>query len=417
MQTKVVLLLLLISSACFSQNISQFTISGNQKTKTSFLKKIIQTQNNTILDSAAIEKDIQKIIRLPGIAYAYYKVETNPDNSYSVQYIVEENFSILPSVNFYTTNENEFAYRLGLYEFNALGRNIQLGGFFQRDIFNSYGIVFKAPYLFSPSLGVAISHQNLITLEPLYFSDGIADYKYQNISFEALLLYHPSVNHKFEIGANYFTEKYQYFSGFIDENVPQQLKIDKTLFKFLYQFSNVRSRYQYMQGLKSQFRFQFVDEVNTISPAFFIAVNDLFYYFQVGEKGTWASRFRIGFASNNDSPFAPFSLDNNINIRGVGNTIDRGTASIVLNTEYRYSFLDKKQVVLQSNVFIDTGTWREPGGGLNDFTKKENFKFYPGLGLRFIYKKIYNTILRIDYGHGISYKSTQGFVFGIGQYF
>jgi hypothetical protein len=37
--------------------------------------------------------------------------------------------------------------------------------------------------------------------------------------------------------------------------------------------------------------------------------------------------------------------------------------------------------------------------------------------LRFIHKKIFNAIFRIDYGFGISKNGTQGLVFGIGQYF
>jgi len=72
---------------------------------------------------------------------------------------------------------------------------------------------------------------------------------------------------------------------------------------------------------------------------------------------------------------------------------------------------------LQSNAFIDAGSWRNPGGDLGDFSKDDNIKVYPGFGLRFIHKKIYNAIFRIDYGYGITKNSSKGFVFGIGQYF
>ncbi|MEP2405093.1 MAG: outer membrane protein assembly factor, partial [Nonlabens ulvanivorans] len=52
-----------------------------------------------------------------------------------------------------------------------------------------------------------------------------------------------------------------------------------------------------------------------------------------------------------------------------------------------------------------------------DFTNSNNVRVYPGLGVRFMHKRIFNAILRIDYGVGITPGSTQGFVFGIGQYF
>jgi len=68
-------------------------------------------------------------------------------------------------------------------------------------------------------------------------------------------------------------------------------------------------------------------------------------------------------------------------------------------------------------VFIDAGSWRQPGGDFSDFGKSENIRVYPGLGLRFIHKKIYNAIFRIDYGVGITPNATKGLVIGIGQYF
>ena len=125
----------------------------------------------------------------------------------------------------------------------------------------------------------------------------------------------------------------------------------------------------------------------------------------------------MGLSSNDNTPFAPFSVDNNVNIRGVGNTIDRGTGVVVYNTEYRYTILDKNWFVLQGNAFVDAGSWRQPGGEFSDFVKSENIKIYPGLGLRFMHKKIFNAIFRIDYGYGITTNATRGFVFGIGQYF
>jgi mannose-6-phosphate isomerase-like protein (cupin superfamily) len=152
-------------------------------------------------------------------------------------------------------------------------------------------------------------------------------------------------------------------------------------------------------------------------PDFFIGWNDFFYFKRIGKNGNWANRLRLGLSTNDETPFAPFSVDNNLNIRGVGNTIDRGTGVIVVNTEYRHTLYEKNWFVLQGNAFIDAGTWRNPGGDFGDFSKDDNIKVYPGLGLRFIHKKIYNAIFRIDYGVGVTPNSSKGFVFGIGQYF
>jgi hypothetical protein len=334
-----------------------------------------------------------------------------------VVYGLEENFTIIPSLNVFTTNENEFAFRFGLYEFNGLGRNIAFGGFFQRDIFNSYGINFRAPYLFSRKLGIAINHQNLTTLEPVFLESGSSNYKYNNTSYEVLGMYEFDFNHRIEIGINYFAEGYNYQDGATDTIVPQDLNVDKLLYKTIYEYTSIHYFYQYLEGFKSTFNFQYVTTTDGSLPAFLIGRNDFNYYHRIGEKGNWASRLRFGLASNNDTPFAPFSVDNNLNIRGVGNTIDRGTGSLVLNTEYRHTLFEKDWFALQGNVFVDAGSWRNPGGNLDDFADSSNFRVYPGLGIRFIHKRIFNAIFRIDYGIGITRDATRGLVFGIGQYF
>ena len=79
--------------------------------------------------------------------------------------------------------------------------------------------------------------------------------------------------------------------------------------------------------------------------------------------------------------------------------------------------MDKDWFVLQSNAFIDAGSWRNPGGDLGDFSDDQNIRVYPGVGLRFIHKNIFNATFRVDYGYGVTSNSTSGFVFGFGQYF
>ena len=189
------------------------------------------------------------------------------------------------------------------------------------------------------------------------------------------------------------------------------------LIKGIYEYSDLKFNYQYISGFRSLLNLQYVKSTNTILPDFAIGWNDFFYYKRVGKKGNWANRLRLGLSTNDDSPFAPFSVDNNLNIRGVGNIIDRGTGVAVLNTEYRYTVYEKNWFILQGNAFIDLGSWRNPGGEIGDFGEAQNFRVYPGLGLRFMHKKIYNAIFRIDYGVGITSQATKGLVFGIGQYF
>ncbi len=367
--------------------VADLKIQGNKKLKSSFVKKISSIKSGAVLDSLQIEEDIIRLKRLPSVAHAYYQVFHSHDNLYNVFYNIEENFTIIPSINVYTTNDEEFAYRIGLYEFNLFGRNIAFGGFYQKDIYSSYAINFRAPNLFGKQYGLAINHQNLTTQEPVFFDNTTADYKYNNESLEILGLFEINFHHKIEFGINYFTEDYKYKFGATNPDVPLELNVHKLLYKGIYEYNNLDYSYQYVSGFKSRFNFQYVRSTSDMLPSFLIGWNDFFFFKRVGEKGNWANRLRVGLSTNDNTPFAPFSVDNNLNVRGVGNTIDRGTGVFLLNTEYRYTLYEKGWFILQGNVFIDAGSWRNPGGDFGDFIKSQNIRVYPGLGLRFIHKK------------------------------
>jgi outer membrane protein assembly factor BamA len=408
------------SIAFYSQHtIQDIVIEGLEKTKKHTIFKLLQTKIGSQLDSTTVGKDIVFIKRLPLVSNANFKVIFLDKDKCVVIVVIKENFTILPDINFWETIENRFSYRLGVYDYNFLGHNITLGGFYQNNGFDSYGINFNAPFLFSQKWGIAINHQNWKSEEPLFLNNETANYLYNNISFEVLGLFQLNLNNKFSFGINVFEENYQFLSG-ADLEIPKSLTLNKTLLKFVYQFNNINYNYQYLNGFKSQLYLQYVTTENDFQNEFLIAWNDFSFYKRIKAKGNWASRIRFGLASNDDSPFAPFALDNNINIRGVGFLVDRGTGVIVANTEYRHTIFDNKKFAVQTNAFFDAGTWRDPGGQLKDFFDVEKLRLYSGVGLRFISKKIYNATFRIDYGFrirdGISNK-TGGIVFGLGQYF
>jgi len=415
-----ILLLLLLSFTIGTaqQNVvTDVKIQGAKRTKTAFLEKLVGLKPGMDLDSVLMNEDMTRLKRLPSISHAYYQIFSSSEGGHNVYYNIEENFTLIPYANLFSSSNDDFAFRIGLQEFNLFGRNITLGGFYQYDNFSSYGVSVRAPYLFSRKIGLAVNFNDFTTQEPVFFDNTTADYRYNNRGFEVLGLYEFDFKNRIELGGSLFTEKYEYLFGATSPDVPQTLKVDKHLVKFIYNFDNVRYYYQYLGGFRSILNLQYVGSSEETLPKFVIGFNDFVYFRRMGQRGNWASRLRLGLASNIDTPFAPFTVDNNLNIRGVGNTIDRGTGAIVLNTEYRHTLIDKNWFVLQGNVFVDGGTWRNPGGDFNDFGDDRNIRIYPGIGLRFMHKRIFNAIFRIDYGYGITKDASQGIVFGIGQYF
>ena len=389
---------------------------GSKKMNKKFMTEFIQTKVSTTIDSLKLDNDVDALTRLNGISKVTYEVNTTNLGNYAVIYTIVEDFSIIPNLSLWTTDITT-AYRIGLYDFNFLGRNNTIGCFYQYNGVSSYGFNYSAPFLFNTKLGLEASFQKLGSIEPVFFESTKANYQYINTAGELLGVYRINYRNSIKAGFSYFNEDYLYQNGATSTNVPLALNVDKYLFKSSYLYDNLKYDYYLVKGFRNSSNFQLVKTNNDFQNSFVIGWNDLSYYKRVGVNGNWANRLRLGLSSNDVTPFAPFSVDNNINIRGVGNVIDRGTGTIVLNSEFRKTLFEKKWFVLQANSFIDAGTWRQPGENFGNFFNKKNIRIYPGVGLRFMHKTIFNAIFRIDYGYGISENGNKGIVFGIGQYF
>ena len=123
--------------------IASVEFKGAVKTKSSFLKKIIEVKHKEVLDSVKLDKDIIRLKRLPAISHAYYQVFlTNDKNQYNVFYTVEENFTVIPNLNIWTSTNNQFSYKIGLYDFNFLGHGVAFGGFYQNNGEDRYLVAF-----------------------------------------------------------------------------------------------------------------------------------------------------------------------------------------------------------------------------------------------------------------------------------
>jgi len=423
---KILLLgLLILGSNLFAQEqtISELQFSGLKKTKESFLRRLLKVKPNSTYDSLLVIKDIERLKRLPGIANASYEL-TGEGDAKSLTYKIEENFTIIPGLRIATANDGSFAYRLSVFEFNLFGNNQLLGAFYEKNVFNSYGAFWEHPFLFSDKVGLGFNYQNTTTQQPVFFQEGDKNYRFNAELFEGKFLFSFDFNNEAEAGVIYTKESYLFEEEDPLPNRPLSLQANKLIYKLGYRYVDLDIDYQYLDGFSSEFTGQYIDFQNgdetgtEFLDSFLSLRNDFTYYKKINKRGNWANRLRLAAAfGNEDSPFAPFTLDNQLNIRGVGNTVDRGTAAIVLNTEYRHTFYEKGWFVVQGNAFVDAGSWRTPGEDFSQLFDGSSTRLYPGVGVRFIHKRIFNAVFRLDYGFGIGEDATNGIVFGIGQYF
>jgi len=424
---KIVLFALLFASIISfgqEQKIEELNFTGLKRTKERFLRRLIQTKPNTTYDSITLALDIERLNRLAGIAKATYTLTKKPGGSLALTYNIVENFTIIPALRISQANDGSFAFRLSTFEFNFLGNNQLIGGFYEREVFDSYGAYWQNPFLFGNKVGLGFNYKEFSTQEPVFFSEGTKDYRFDNTILQGQVLFSFDFNNEAEFNVTFSDENYDFIGEDPIPDAPFNVQADRLIFEALYRYINVDIDYQYIDGISNEVSTEFFrflnggDQGEEFLGDFVSLRNDFIYYKKVKQRGNWASRVRLAaIVGNEDSPFAPFAVDNQLNIRGAGTTVDRGTASVVLNTEYRQTFYEKGWFVLQGNAFVDAGTWRSPGGDFSELFTGETARLFPGLGIRFIHKRIFNAVIRIDYGFGIGANATNGVTFGVGQFF
>lgn len=150
-------------SAIVAQNNNVGTISWNgvKKMNIKFMTEFIETKTNQPLDSLKLDNDVAALTRLNGVSKITYTVSKSDDENFNIIFTVVENWSILPNLQLWTTDETAAAYRIGIFDYNFLGRNNTIGGFYQHNGISSFGLFFSAPFLFSSNFGIESSFQKL----------------------------------------------------------------------------------------------------------------------------------------------------------------------------------------------------------------------------------------------------------------
>ena len=408
-----VLILLLIPLTAFSQQeIKEVKITGLKRTKENFIRHFITSQRGEVYDSLKVERDRQQIINLEIIGNVSIEKSMYEDGII-LTFHCTELINTIPIFALGKTNET-FWFRAGVQDANLGGKGNKVVAYYQYYDRHSGYLNYLATRIKNSPWGFSLNFIKWAIIEPLSYEQSVLSYDYNNLTSGFSVIHHLSFKENIECGVYGFQEEYS-----LREEVQDVIPIESVerkggLFKCIFRSNHIDFTTFYLQGFSIQLNTEIIRRAQDAS-LFFISFNDFKYFKRAGQKGNLATRFRIGLSSNEENPFAPFILDSYLNIRGVGNRVDRGTGSVIANVEYRHTFFDKNLVATQAVAFVDFGTWRKPGGNFSDFTDPHNMSTFSGLGLRFIYKRAFDTMLRVDYG--FNFNNSGGFVVGIGQYF
>ena len=410
-----IIVCLIFAQNTIGQMISSVEFSGFNKTKSSFLERHLKISKWIEYDQILIEEDIQKLYNLN--YYFDVKVDTviNEDGI-GVKFSAKEKITILPMLNFGGIKDN-FWIQLGAMDVHFLGKGAILGGLYTYYDRHSFIVFTEIPNIGNSKFGIKSSFQKYSSFEPVYFRNQSADYNYDNTTLELLGIYNFEFGNNLYAGLTYLDETYTKLTNddFLPE-VPRVFETEKWILKLNYEWNQVDYYSNYVDGFHFSSFFETV-----ITPgnenAFWKFLGIFRYYKRMANDHNFAFRLRGGISPNVESPFVPFVLDSYINIRGSGNKIARGISELVMNWEFRPKIKEYSWGNLQGAFFIDAGTWRPVGGTFSDMWKEKNMSVYTGLGIRVYVKRIYNMILRADYGFNVIHPDSNGPVFGLGQYF
>jgi outer membrane protein insertion porin family len=393
------------------QLVRAIEFNGLSKTKASFLQQYMTTSVGQMYDSVQLANDKQRLLNL-GILAAVGVEFTTEGSNLKLIFNCREMINTLPVFALGKT-EDTFWCKAGIQSLNLTGRGDELFAYYQYYDRHSIYINYATDRIGNSRWGTTASLIKWATVEPLNSESGISNYNYTNYTGYASAVRFLSFREALDFGVGVFNERFK--AQQIKENeLGEIVQGSKLLSKLIFKSNHLDYHSFYVNGIYNQFNVEFIhslDEARNFTTIF----NDFRFFKQIGKRFNWANRLRTGIATNDDNPFAPFVLDSYLNIRGVGNRVDRGTGSVVINTELRYTLFDRKILAAQGVGFFDFGSWRKPGGSFRDFNKSENMRAFSGVGFRMIYKQAFDTMLRVDYGY--DYSKNAGLVIGIGQYF
>ncbi len=397
--------------------IDQLQFEGLKKTQSSYLLYFLQSLPGTAITEEKIQADVQMLKNISGIGNANYKIDSTGKKTKLI-YEVQEVKTFLPIINFGGIEGNLW-FQAGFTDINWRGKGQSLSAYYQNnDRRHSGQIFYKIPWYRAKPWGGSASLTKWSSREPVFFPEGTVNYDYDNNSIALSVIRHFGYRRNLELGGTFFIEKYTKSElQFLDTPPgPATFKQPKYLSKLGYSEDFLNYHLFYLKGYSWRLTMQNV--YNTVDENWFNTLQFQGRSFKrFGERGNLAMRLRLAISTNNDTPFAPFVVDSHVNLRGVGNRIDRGTAQVVFNAEYRHTIHNSNRWAGQLVAFSDIGTWRNPGGDFSDLYNSEYFRHFIGGGFRIIYQKVFGAILRVDYGFDVFNKNQNGIVIGLGQYF
>mgnify|MGYP001130770978 CR=1 FL=1 len=414
------------SSAIFLTNdetttyyqIYDIEFTGLKKTDGDYLMRFLQCQKGSTVLLEQIEIDVQCLRNLPFFAQVNYELKTVKKKRILV-FNCTEKWTLLPifTANLSAVNTS---FSVGLSDINALGRGMYFKAVYHYYDLHSFELNFFNPYIKGSKLGWRTELAKISRIEPIYWNSMSRLYRADKAKLFLEVQYEVNFRQTISLGTSYLYERYE---GLGETNmstttapIPEKAQFHKQLLKISYTLDRRNYSHIYLSGFANQFN---AETTYTLEEKwwFYKITNEFMYFHRLKKTANIATKFTLGVSTNNNTPLPAFVQDNYLNIRGIGNRVQRGSAEAVINIEYRQTLFDIGWLAAQGVAFSDYGLIRLTEQSINEVLKKPQQAWYGGAGLRLNFTRFSKAIVRIDYGYDLQHQKPGGLIFAVDHFF
>lgn len=342
-----------------AQTVSSISFEGIRRTDTSWLLGFLRQRAGMELDRGELERDAQRLMRLRLFHQVTYHIVPVADrDAVQVRWHIREGWYRFPYL-WGIWYKGLRGIELGGTDVHLMGRGIR-GGFwikaYQRF---SWGMIFERQIIHPRSWGYGLIAQRYRSIEPLDFRQVVVNVDYTLTQLEGSLYYQLSDEWRVGMDLSLLYERFDFFQEVMDYDTVRAFKNGISLFvesdQREYAEELIR-RGVYGGQIRGIYDWQYPDL------GWFQL--DMWYthYWVFPRRVQLIARGGLGLATHRFSPFLPYVIDGQYNVRGVGYRVRRGTGIVWWNIEVRRKIFGAAWLDVLGALYTDGAGIRDADG-------------------------------------------------------
>lgn len=367
-----------------AQTVSSISFEGVRRTDTSWLVGFLQQRPGFELDVDLIERDAQRLKRLRLFHWVSYRIlPTEDKDTVHVRWHIREGWYRFPYL-WGIWYSGLRGIELGGTDIHLLGKGIRAGFWIKAYQRLSWGVLFDKQILHPRTWGYGVIVQQFRSMEPLYFRQAVVEVDYTLVQFEWNTYYQLSDIWRVGVGLSWLYERFDFLEAVVNYDTVRVFKNGITLFAHSDQREYAEElvrRGVYELQLRGIYDWQYPQ-------LGWLQLDVRFtHYWVLPRRVQLIVRSGLGIATHRYSPFLPYVIDGQYNVRGAGYRVQRGTGISWWNIEGRRKIIGIPWLDLLGALYIDVAGIRDADGPELRFFHPTGRYFSSGMGIVLRWKR------------------------------